>query len=262
MRLTGRGIFGPPADRAECIGVLQRAVELGVNFIDTADSYGPNVSEELIAEALYPYPSGLVIGTKGGFERPGPDKWVTNGRPEHLRNALQGSLRRLRVDRIDLWQLHRVDPNVPDDEQFGVLADFLREGLVRHVGLSEVGVEEIERARKVVPVVSVQSRYNVLERRWDDVVDYCEPNGLAFIPWFPLGAGAIERERSDMRDVIARIAKQHEATPMQVALAWLLARSPAMLVIPGTSTVPHVEEDIASATLELSDEDERALSRR
>jgi aryl-alcohol dehydrogenase-like predicted oxidoreductase len=253
MRITGRGIFGPPADRAECIRVLRRAVELGVTFIDTANSYGPNVSEELIAEALHPYAAGLVIATKGGFERPGPDKWVTNGRPEHLRAALQGSLRRLRLDRIDLWQLHRIDSKVPEDEQFGVLAEFVREGTVRHVGLSEVTVEQIERARKVVSIVSVQNKYNVQDREWEAVVDYSEHNDIAFIPWFPLGAGSIEQTAID------RIAREHDATTLQVALAWLLARSPAMLVIPGTSKVKHVEENVASAALELTDADLEAL---
>ena len=260
MRITGPGIFGPPADRVECIRVLKRAVELGVDFIDTANSYGPNVSEELIAEALHPYPPGLVIATKGGFERPGPDKWVTNGRPEHLRAALQGSLTRLRVDRIDLWQLHRIDSKVPDDEQFGVLADFVREGVVRHVGLSEVTAEQAERARKVVPIVSVQNKYNVIDRQWDDVVDYCEQNGMAFIPWFPLGAGSLDRSGANAREGIDRIARKHEVSAMQVALAWLLARSPAMLVIPGTSKVKHVEQNIAAAALELTDDDLRALA--
>ena len=260
MRITGPGVFGPPADRVECIRVLERAIELGVDFIDTADSYGPNVSEELIAEALHPYPPGLVIATKGGYERPGPGKWVTNGRPEHLRAALQGSLKRLRVDRIDLWQLHRVDSKVPDDEQFGALADFVREGLVRHVGLSEVTAEQVERARKVVPIVSVQNKYNVIDRQWDDVVDYCERNGMAFIPWFPLGAGSLDRGGSNAREAIDRIARKHEASAMQVALGWLLARSPAMLVIPGTSKVKHVEQNIAAAALELSDDDLRALA--
>ena len=259
MRITGPGIFGPPADRDECIRVLRRAVELEVNFIDTADSYGPHVSEELIAEALYPYPPGLIIATKGGLDRPGPDQWVPNGRPEHLRAALHGSLERLRVDRIDLWQLHRIDPKVPEDEQFGVLAEFVRDGLVRHIGLSEVDVDVIERARTSLPIVSVQNQYNVIDRRWDDVVEHCERHGLAFIPWFPLGAGSLTRDRSKTREAIDRIARRHEATPMQVALAWLLARSPAMLVIPGTSKVKHVEENIAAASIELSEEDVEAL---
>jgi Predicted oxidoreductases (related to aryl-alcohol dehydrogenases) len=260
MRITGPGIFGPPADRDECIRVLRRAVELEVNFIDTADSYGPHVSEELIAEALYPYPPGLIIATKGGLDRPGPDQWVPNGRPEHLRAALHGSLERLRVDRIDLWQLHRIDPKVPEDEQFGVLAEFVRDGLVRHIGLSEVDVDVIERARTSLPIVSVQNQYNVIDRRWDDVVEHCERHGLAFIPWFPLGAGSLTRDRSKTREAIDRIARRHEATPMQVALAWLLARSPAMLVIPGTSKVKHVEENIAAASIELSEEDVESLA--
>jgi aryl-alcohol dehydrogenase-like predicted oxidoreductase len=225
-----------------------------VNFIDTADSYGPNASEELIAETLHPYPADLVIATKGGFERPGPNKWVTNGRPDHLRAALRGSLKRLRLERIDLWQLHRIDDKVPEDEQFGVLAEFLREGTVRTIGLSEATVEQIERARKVLPIVSVQNEYNVVERKWENVVDYCEKNRLAFIPWFPLGAGNIEHTAVD------RVAKAHGVTAMQVALAWLLARSPEMLVIPGTSKAKHVEENIASAALQLSDEDLQALN--
>ena len=261
MRITGKGIFGPPADRAECIRVLRRAVELGVDFIDTADSYGPYISEELIAEALHPYPDGLVIATKGGLTRPGPDIWNSNGRPEHLRRALEGSLQRLKLERIDLWQLHRIDPEVPEDEQFGVLAEFVREGLVRHVGLSEVGVEEIERARRVLPIVSVQNRYNVVDREWDAVVDHCEEQGIAFIPWFPLGAGSLEsdgdRERASER--IDRVARARGATALQIALAWLLARSPAMLVIPGTSKVPHLEENVAAADITLTDADRRAL---
>jgi aryl-alcohol dehydrogenase-like predicted oxidoreductase len=258
MRLTGRGIWGPPADHDECIRTLKHAVELGVNFIDTADSYGPHVSEDLIAEALHPYPKGLVIATKGGYERTGPNKWVTNGRPEHLRSALEGSLKRLKLERIDLWQLHRIDSKVPEDEQFDVLADFLREGLVRHVGLSEVDVATVERARKVVPIVSVQNKYNLMDRQWDEVVDHCERNRLAFIPWFPLNAGAIG-SKSNGQDALQRVARGHEATPRQVALAWLLARSPMMLIIPGTSQAQHVEENISAASLELSDDDLRAL---
>jgi pyridoxine 4-dehydrogenase len=258
MRLTGRGIWGPPTDHDECIRTLKRAVELGVNFIDTADSYGPHVSEELIAEALHPYPEGLVIATKGGFERTGPDKWVTNGRPEHLRTVLEGSLKRLKLDRIDLWQLHRIDAKVPEDEQFGTLAEFVREGRVRHIGLSEVDVAAIERARKVVPVVSVQNKYNLIDRQWDEVIDHCERNHLAFIPWFPLEAGAIG-SKSRGEEALERVARRHEATPRQVALAWLLARSPAMLIIPGTSRAKHVEENIAAAALELNDDDLRAL---
>lgn len=261
MRITGEGIFGPPRDPAECVRVLRRAVELGVNFIDTADSYGPFVSEELIAEALHPYSDGLVIATKGGFERPGPGKWIENGRPEHLREALEGSLRRLRLDRIELWQLHRVDPRVPADEQFDVLAEFVREGAVRHVGLSEVDVAEIEAATRFVPIVSVQNRYNVVDREWEPVVEYCEREGIAFIPWRPIGGASLESEsavRGAMRRV-ERVAHRREASVLQVALAWLLARSPVMLPIPGTSRVTHLEENVAAAALELTDEDLREL---
>jgi aryl-alcohol dehydrogenase-like predicted oxidoreductase len=255
MRLTGPGIWGPPPDRPEAIRVLQRAVEVGVNFIDTADSYGPHVAEELIAEALYPYP-GLVIATKGGLERPGPDRWVENGRPEYLRRQLKGSLRRLRVDRIDLWQLHRIDPKVPADEQFGVMREFQEEGLVRHLGLSEVSSDEVDQARKVVPIASVQNRYNVIDRKWDSEVDYCERDGLAFIPWFPLSAGSLAEPGA-----LRRVAERHGATVYQIALAWLLARSPAILVIPGTSSVAHLEENIAAAELQLSEKDKGELDR-
>ena len=255
MRLTGPGIWGPPQNRAEAVRVLQRAVELGVNFIDTADSYGPHVSEEIIAEALHPYP-GVVIATKGGLERPGPDRWVENGRPEYLRRQLEGSLRRLRLDRIDLWQLHRIDPKVPADEQFGAMRDFQREGLVRHLGLSEVTAADIDRARGVVPIVSVQNRYNVSDRKWDAEVDYCEREGLAFLPWFPLSAGALGEGGA-----LQRVAQRHGATVYQVALAWLLAHSPSILVIPGTSSVSHLEENIAAAELRLSDADLAELDR-
>jgi pyridoxine 4-dehydrogenase len=255
MRLTGPGIWGPPPDRAEAIRVLQRAVELGVNFMDTADSYGPHVAEELIAEALYPYP-GLVIATKGGFERPGPDRWVENGRPEYLRRQLTGSLRRLRVDRIDLWQLHRIDPKVPADEQFGAMREFQEEGLVRHLGLSEVSADEVDRARKVVPIASVQNRYNVIDRKWDSEVDYCERDGLAFIPWFPLSAGSLPEPGA-----LRRVAERHGATVYQIALAWLMARSPAIVVIPGTSSVAHLEENVAAAEIHLSDKDKKELDR-
>jgi pyridoxine 4-dehydrogenase len=254
MRLTGPGIWGPPKNRAEAVRVLQRAVELGVNFFDTADSYGPHIAEELIAEALYPYP-GLVIATKAGFERPEPKRWVENGRPEYLRRQLEGSLRRLRLERIDLWQLHRIDPKVPAQEQFEAVREFQREGLIRHFGLSEVSVDDIERARRVVPVVSVQNRYNVTDRKWDHEVDYCEREGLTFIPWFPLSAGAVEAEP------LLRVAERHGATVFQIALAWLLARSPAMLVIPGTSSVAHLEEDVAAAEIRLTDKDMKALEK-
>ncbi len=238
MRITGEGQFGPPRDKAEALRVLRRAVELGVNFIDTADSYGPYVSEELIAEALHPYPQDLVIATKGGFERPGPGVWVENGRPEHLRRALDGSLRRLKLERIDVWQLHRIDPRVPRSEQFDVLAEFVRSGKVRHVGLSEVSVEDIEEAQKYVPIVSVQNRYNVFDRRWDDVVEYCERSGIAFLPWAPLDSGRMEKKFD---------------VSMVEAIAWLLHRSPIMLPIPGTSKVKHLEENMRAAELPAPD---------
>jgi pyridoxine 4-dehydrogenase len=255
MRLTGRGIWGEPTDRAEAIRVLRRAVELGVNFIDTADSYGPHVAEEIIAEALYPYPDGLVLATKAGLERPGPDRWTPNGRPEYLRRQLEGSLRRLKVERIDLWQLHRVDRAVPADEQFEAIREFQRQGLVRLAGLSEVSVNQIEQARRIVEIASIQNRYNLFDRDWEPELEYCERNGMAFIPWFPLAAGALEEGGP-----LARVAQRHGASVHQIALAWLLARSPAMLVIPGTSSVAHLEENIAAAEIRLSDEDLAMLS--
>jgi aryl-alcohol dehydrogenase-like predicted oxidoreductase len=254
MRLTGPGIMGPPRDRKECLRVLKRVVDAGIDFIDTADSYGPNVSEELIAEALHPYPQGLVIATKGGFLRPGPHQWTVNGDPKRLRAACEGSLKRLRVDRIDLYQLHRIDPNVPEADQFGVLADLHREGKIRCLGLSEVGVSAIERAGRTLPIVSVQNRYNVADRASEDVVDFCEREGLAFIPWYPLNAGAF-----DGSTALSRVATRHQVTPFQVALAWLLARSKAMLPIPGTSKVAHLEENIAAASVSLDARDMEAL---
>jgi len=252
MRITGKGIWGPPADRAEAIRVVRRAVELGVNFIDTADSYGPAVSEELIAEALYPYPAGLVIATKGGFERPGPDRWVENGRPEHLIAACEGSLRRLRLDRIDLYQLHRIDPKVPAADQLGTLKKLQAQGKIRHIGLSEVSVKQIQHAQTIVPIVSVQNRYSVSDRGSEDVLEHCERQKIGFIPWFPLAAGRLSGEEGP----IARVAKQFKGTPSQVALAWLLWRSPVMLPIPGTSRVQHLEENVGAASLKI---DERAL---
>ena len=260
MRITGKGIWGPPADRDECLRVLRRAVDLGVNFIDTADSYGPFVSEELIAEALHPYPPGLVIATKGGFERSGPDRWKVNCDPKRLRACLDGSLRRLRLERIDLWQLHRIDRKVPEDEQLGVLADFIREGKVRHVGLSEVTAEQLARARKTVPIVSVQNRYNLMDREWEPVLEACERDGIAFIPWYPLGAGSMEGDAKSARERLARVARRLGASELQVALAWLLARSPVMLPIPGTSKVAHLEENVRAAGLQLSEGDLRELS--
>jgi pyridoxine 4-dehydrogenase len=255
MRLTGPGIWGEPTDRGEAVRVLRRAVELGVNFIDTADSYGPHVAEEIIAEALYPYPDGLILATKGGLERPGPDRWTPNGRPEYLRRQLEGSLRRLKVERIDLWQLHRVDRAVPADEQFEAIREFQRQGLVRLAGLSEVSVNQIEQARRIVEIASIQNRYNMFDRDWEAELDYCEHNGMAFIPWFPLAAGVLEEGGP-----LARVAHRHNASVHQIALAWLLARSPVMLVIPGTSSVAHLEENIAAAEIKLSDEDLATLS--
>lgn len=249
MRITGKGIWGEPADRPEALRVLRRAVELGINFIDTADSYGPAVSEELIAEALHPYPAGLVIATKGGFMRPGPDKWVENGKPEHLRSALDGSLRRLRLERIDLYQLHRIDPNVPAEDQLGALKDLQAQGKIKHIGLSEVNVRQIEHARKIVPIVSVQNRYSVSDRGSEDVLEYCEKEKLGFIPWFPLAAGRVSGADSP----ISRVAARLKATPSQVALAWLLSRSPVMLPIPGTSKVAHLEENVAAAGLKIDE---------
>jgi len=249
MRLTGPGIWGPPKDRKAALAVLRRAVELGVNFIDTADSYGPHVNEELVAEALHPYPSDLVIATKGGWERPGPNQWTHNATPGHLRKAIEGSLKRLRLERIDVYQLHVPDPVVPFDASVETLAELRREGKIRTVALSNVTQEHIERARKIVPIVSVQNRYSFADREWDYVVDYCERNGIAFIPWFPLGAGRIAGE------VLNQVAQAHDASPTQVALAWLLQRSPVILPIPGTSSIEHLEENVAAASLRLKDEE-------
>jgi pyridoxine 4-dehydrogenase len=247
MRITGEGIWGEPADRAEAVRVLRRAVELGINFIDTADSYGPYVSEEIIAEALYPYPPDLVIATKGGFDRPGPDKWVENGKPEHLRSACEGSLRRLRLDQIALYQLHRIDPKVPAEDQLGTLKDLQAQGKIKHIGLSEVGVKQVQHARTIVPIVSVQNRYSITDRGSEDVLEYCEKENMGFIPWFPLAAGRVSGSDSP----ISRVAARLKATPSQVALAWLLARSPVMLPIPGTSKVKHLEENVAAAELKI-----------
>ena len=255
MRLTGKGIWGPPPDRDEALRVLHRAIELGIDFIDTANSYGPHFSEELIAEALFPYPDGLVIATKGGLERTGPGEWRPKGDPDYLRRELEGSLRRLRLDRVDLYQLHRIDPEVPESEQFEVLREFIRDGLARHVGLSEVSEEQIKRARRAVPIVSVQNRYNLEDRKWESVLDYCTKEGIAFLPWAPLSAGKIGEQKA-----IARVAERHRATPMQVAIAWLLARSPVMLPIPGTSRVAHLEENVAAASLQLTNDDLRELA--
>jgi len=247
MRITGDGIWGPPKDRAEALRVLKRAVELGVNFIDTADSYGPNVSEELIAEALAPYPKGLVIATKGGWRRPAPGYWGHDASPVHLREAIEGSLKRLRLDRIDLYQLHAPDPATSFEFSVQTFAELRREGKIRLIGLSNVTQEHIERALKIVPVVSVQNRYSFADREWDYVLNFCEQRGIAFIPWFPLAAGKAAGE------VLARIAKTHHATPMQVAIAWLLHRSPVTLPIPGTSSVAHLQENVAAVAVKLTE---------
>src|ERR1700682_2418593 len=247
MRITGDGVWGPPQDRAGAIAVLRRAVELGVNFIDTADSYGPNVSEELIAEALAPYPKDLVIATKGGWNRPGPNQWTHDASPAHLREAVEGSLKRLRLDRIEVYQLHVPDPAVPLAASIETLANMQSEGKIRLVALSNVTVEHIERARKIVPIVSVQNRYSFSDREWDNVVDYCERDGIAFIPWFPLGAGRVAGK------LLERIAKAPPVKPIQIALAWLLRRSPVMLPIPGTSSTAHLDENLQAASLQLSE---------
>lgn len=257
MRITGKGIWGEPKDRGEAVRVLRKAMELGINFIDTADSYGPSVSEEIIAEALYPYPNGLVIATKAGLERPGPDQWVPNGRPEHLRKGCEGSLRRLRAESIDLFQLHRIDDKVPAEEQLGALKDLQAEGKIKHIGLSEVSVAQIENARKHVPIVTVQNRYSVLDRGAEDVLEYCEREMIGFIPWFPLGAGQLSAAGSKL----AKIAAEAKVTSSQLALAWLLRRSPVMLPIPGTSQVAHLEENVATAAAKIDDGTFHELSR-
>src|SRR5271155_4346984 len=254
MRLTGEGIWGPPKDRNAALAVLRRAVELDVNFIDTADSYGPNVSEELIAEALFPYRSGVVIATKGGWNRPGPNQWTHDATPAHLRSAVEGSLKRLRVDRIDVYQLHIPDPVVSFEASVETLAELREEGKIRVVGLSNVTQEHVERARKIIPIVSVQNRYSFADREWDYLVNYCKRNKIAFIPWFPLGAGKVAGE------VLHQIAQAHGASPTQIALAWLLRRSSWMLPIPGTSSIEHLEENVAAASVRLTDGDYRALS--
>lgn len=249
MQLTGPGVWGEPADRAQAIAVLRRAVELGINLIDTADSYGPHVSEELIREALHPYPTGLVIATKAGLVRPGPSSWIPLGAPEYLRQQCEMSLRRLGVERIDLFQLHRIDPKVPAEDQFGVLRDLQKEGKVRHIGLSEVNVAEIEAARRIVPIATVQNQYNLAYRNSEDVLKYCTRKNIGFIPWFPLATGDLTKPQG----ALTRIARQLGAQPAQVALAWLLRKSAVMLPIPGTSKVKHLEENTAAALLNLDD---------
>ena len=248
MRITGDGIWGPPDDPDEAKRLLWRVVELGVDLIDTADSYGPEVSENLIAEALHPYPEGLVIATKGGLLRGGPGQWPSDGRPEHLKEACEASLRRLRLERIDLYQLHSPDNKVPLEDSVGALKELQEEGKIRHIGISNVSIEELEQARAIVDVVTVQNRYNLEDRRSEDVLDACEASGIGFIPWFPLATGRLAEPGSPLD----RIASGHDATPAQIALAWLLHKSPVMLPIPGTSSVEHFEEDIAAAEIELS----------
>jgi pyridoxine 4-dehydrogenase len=256
MRVTGPGIWGPPQDRAESLRTLRRLPELGINFIDTANSYGPDISEELIREALHPY-EGLFIATKAGLERPGPDNWKPNGKPDYLRAEALKSLKKLGVERIDLWQLHRIDPSVPREDQFALIKSLLDEGVIAHAGLSEVSVADIKAAQKVFKVATVQNRYNLVDRGSEDVLDYCEAEGIGFIPWFPLAAGKLTQDGS----VLDKIAKKHGHAPSQVALAWLLKRSPVMLPIPGTSKVKHLEENVSAVEISLSDEEFATLDR-
>jgi len=255
MRITGEGIWGWPPDRANALKVLRRATELGVDLIDTADAYGPDTSELLIAEALHPYPKGLVIATKGGLTRPGPGEWVPNCRPEHLKQAVEGSLKRLRLERIDLYQLHTVDPKVPIEESVGALKQMQDAGKIRHIGLSNVDPEEITRARKIVPIVSVQNRYNIEDRKSENVLIYCEKENLGFLPWFPIGGGGGLKPENPLNTA----AKAHGVSVYQVALAWLLARSPVILPIPGTSSLAHLEENVAATKLKLTAEEWKAI---
>lgn len=254
MRITGKGIFGPPADKDEALRVLKKAVELGVNFIDTADSYGPNVSEELIAEALYPYAAGLVIATKGGLLRPGPDVWTQDGSPAHLKEALHGSLKRLKLEAIDLYQLHRIDAKVPAEKTFTFLQQAQQEGKIKHIGLSEVTVEQIKKAGEFFKVVSVQNMYSVDNRKWEAELDYCTKENIAFIPWYPLNAGNVKS-----LDVLQKVAKKHSVTPQQIALSWLLQRANNILLIPGTSKVIHLEENLKAGSILLTGDDIKEL---
>jgi aryl-alcohol dehydrogenase-like predicted oxidoreductase len=255
MRITGKGIWGPPKDKDEAIRVLKRAIELGVNFIDTADSYGPYISEELIAEALYPYPADLVIGTKGGLLRTGPDQWPINAHPDHLKEALEGSLKRLKLEQIDLYQLHRIDPNVPAEKSFEFLKNAQNEGLIKHIGLSEVDVDAIKKAQEFFEVVSVQNMYSVDNRKWEPVLQYCKAHNIVFIPWFPLNAGNVASQ-----DKLRQIAEKYNATVHQVALNWLLNHADNILLIPGTSSVAHLEENLQAAALELNENDINELN--
>ena len=265
MRITGEGIWGPPEDKQEAIALLHRALELGINLLDTADSYGPEVSESLIAEALYPYPQGLIIATKGGLLRTGPGQWPMDGSPKHLREALEGSLRRLRVDHIDIYQFHRPDPKVPFEDSVGEIAKMQAEGKIRHVGLSNITLDELERAQKIVPIVTVQNRYNLAHResermtvsQSEEMIDTCARQGIGFIPWSPLAMGELARPGS----ALDHVAKQHNALPSQIAVAWLLQRSTTMLPIPGTSSVKHLEENVTGATIKLSQEEFDAIDK-
>lgn len=254
MRITGNGIWGPPKNHNEAIQVLKRVVDLGINFIDTADSYGPYVSEKLIAEALYPYPEGVVIATKGGLERTGPNQWPVNGHPDHLRKALHGSLERLKLAQIDLYQLHRIDPKVPFEQIFEFLQSIQEDGLVKHIGLSEVSVEDIQKAEQYITVASVQNMYSVDNRKWEAELEYCEQNDMAFIPWYPIGGGNLKAT-----ETLETIAKKHNATSHQIALSWLLYHSPNVLLIPGTSNVQHLEENFDSVNIVLDEEDITSL---
>jgi aryl-alcohol dehydrogenase-like predicted oxidoreductase len=254
MRITGNGIWGEPPSREQAVATLRRVVELGVNFIDTADSYGPAVSEELIAEALHPYPDDLVIATKGGLVRPGPNRWDPDGRPEHLREACEGSLRRLRLEQIPLYQLHRVDPKVPLAESLGAIAELKNEGKIRHVGVSNVSEAQLREAQKIVPIVSVQNRFNVADRQWASLIDLCEQEDMAFLPWAPI-------QQADRRAAVAVAAERRGVTERQIVLAWLLASSPAMLPIPGTGSPEHAEENIAAVAIDLSRDEMEAISK-
>lgn len=262
MRITGRGVWGDPPDRAGAIALLRRVVERGVSLIDTADSYGPGTSESLIAEALHPYPEGLVIATKGGLVRPSADRWVANCRPEHLKAACEASLKRLGLQRIDLYQLHTIDSAVPLADQIGALVDLQRQGKIRHIGLSNVHVRELTAARRIATIVSVQNRYSLGDRTHDAVLDHCIEDGIAFLPWYPLGAGALLRQGDKLGARLAEIARQRQATAAQIALAWLLRRAPIMLPIPGTASMAHLEENLAAARLHLTETEFAALAGR
>jgi pyridoxine 4-dehydrogenase len=256
MQLTGEGVWGDAPDRAGAMRVLKEAVNRGVNFIDTADAYGPNTNETLIADALYPYPKNLLIATKGGFERHGPGQWVVNGHPDHIKKAIDGNLKRLKLEHIDLWQLHRIDPRVPVEETLGPLADAVKAGKIRYVGLSEAGIPDLEKAGRTIPIVSVQNLYNLGERKWEELVDYTAERGMAFIPWYPLASGP-----DKLKDKLSGMAGRHSATTAQIALAWMLRRSPNILLIPGTKSLTHLKENLDTAALSLSDEEVASLNK-